>query len=241
MTSMRPAFYRPRAPPRGLLTSRRHGSLAADRHLLRAHRPGVLVGTGERDHERGVPRRRGAGLAAGGRRAAAAGAGRPRAGGADGTHRRRELPVSHARHGLGGMARSGRDRPLHLRVPLALPRADRGTPLVGRARRTGGVRGGEPRADRAVPAGKLQRLVRVLPRAARPRYCSPPTPGAAGMPVPGRSRRRPPACSSSSILFRSVDQTLCETWPLGTHFVWHCLNAVVLYLTATALGSRRPA
>ena len=44
-----------------------------------------------------------------------------------------------------------------------------------------------------------------------------------------------------SILFRSVDQTLCETWPLGTHFVWHCLNAVVLYLTATALGSRRPA
>jgi hypothetical protein len=44
-----------------------------------------------------------------------------------------------------------------------------------------------------------------------------------------------------SILFRSVDQTLCERWPLGTHFVWHCLNAVVLYLTATALGSRRAA
>ena len=38
-----------------------------------------------------------------------------------------------------------------------------------------------------------------------------------------------------SILFRSVDQTLCEAWPLGTHFAWHCLNAVVLYLTATAL------
>jgi hypothetical protein len=40
-----------------------------------------------------------------------------------------------------------------------------------------------------------------------------------------------------SILFRSVDQTLCETWPLGTHFAWHCLNAVVLYLTATALAA----
>ena len=44
-----------------------------------------------------------------------------------------------------------------------------------------------------------------------------------------------------SILFRSVDQTLCDSWPLGTHFIWHCLNAAVLYLTARALGSRRPA
>jgi hypothetical protein len=46
-----------------------------------------------------------------------------------------------------------------------------------------------------------------------------------------------------SILFRSVDQTLCESWPLGTHFVWHCLNALVLYLTATALpaaAAQRP-
>ena len=40
-----------------------------------------------------------------------------------------------------------------------------------------------------------------------------------------------------SILFRSVDQMLCETWPLGTHFAWHCLNAVVLYLSATALAA----
>jgi hypothetical protein len=39
-----------------------------------------------------------------------------------------------------------------------------------------------------------------------------------------------------SIVFRSVDEMVCERWPLGTHFLWHCINAVVLYLTATALG-----
>ena len=38
-----------------------------------------------------------------------------------------------------------------------------------------------------------------------------------------------------AIAFRSVDQTACETWPLGTHFVWHCLIALVAYLTATAV------
>jgi peptidoglycan/LPS O-acetylase OafA/YrhL len=41
-----------------------------------------------------------------------------------------------------------------------------------------------------------------------------------------------------AIVCRSVDQTLCESWPLGTHFLWHCLIAVVAYLTATALGAR---
>lgn len=39
-----------------------------------------------------------------------------------------------------------------------------------------------------------------------------------------------------SIVARSVDQALCEAWPLGTHFAWHCLTGVVLYLTATALA-----
>ena len=31
-----------------------------------------------------------------------------------------------------------------------------------------------------------------------------------------------------SISFRSVDQTVCESFPLGTHFMWHLLNAVML-------------
>jgi hypothetical protein len=46
-----------------------------------------------------------------------------------------------------------------------------------------------------------------------------------------------------AIICRSVDQTLCESWPLGTHFLWHCLIAGVAYLTATARGpsAQRPA
>jgi hypothetical protein len=37
-----------------------------------------------------------------------------------------------------------------------------------------------------------------------------------------------------SLLARSIDNALCEIWPYGTHFVWHSLNAGVLYLILTA-------
>ncbi len=33
-----------------------------------------------------------------------------------------------------------------------------------------------------------------------------------------------------SLSFRTIDNSLCGVWPLGTHFLWHVLNAVVLYL-----------
>jgi len=33
---------------------------------------------------------------------------------------------------------------------------------------------------------------------------------------------------SISITFRSLDEILCDTIPFGTHFLWHCLNAVML-------------
>lgn len=33
-----------------------------------------------------------------------------------------------------------------------------------------------------------------------------------------------------SIVFRTIDETLCPAVSLGTHFIWHLLNAVVLYL-----------
>ena len=33
-----------------------------------------------------------------------------------------------------------------------------------------------------------------------------------------------------SLGFRTGDILFCPSFPLGTHFVWHCLNAVVLYL-----------
>ena len=31
-----------------------------------------------------------------------------------------------------------------------------------------------------------------------------------------------------SISLRSVDETFCEAIPLGTHFLWHCLNGLML-------------
>jgi len=39
----------------------------------------------------------------------------------------------------------------------------------------------------------------------------------------------------ASIFFRTIDNTICPYFPVGTHFLWHLLNAVVLYLSARAL------
>lgn len=51
-------------------------------------------------------------------------------------------------------------------------------------------------------------------------------------------RRRSPVLSRNlgigagilclSLLARSLDEALCAVWPLGTHFLWHMLNAVML-------------
>jgi hypothetical protein len=38
------------------------------------------------------------------------------------------------------------------------------------------------------------------------------------------------ALFAGSLVFRTVDQAVCGAFPLGTHFIWHLLNAVVLYL-----------
>lgn len=43
-----------------------------------------------------------------------------------------------------------------------------------------------------------------------------------------------------SVTFRSVDQFVCDSFPLGTHFVWHLLNALTLYwLMAVLMQSSR--
>lgn len=43
-----------------------------------------------------------------------------------------------------------------------------------------------------------------------------------------------------SLALRSVDLAVCDMFPLGTHFVWHMLNATVLYaLLRTAIGVGR--
>ena len=38
-----------------------------------------------------------------------------------------------------------------------------------------------------------------------------------------------------SLTFRSLDMALCDMIPLGVHFLWHILNAVVLYLCVRSL------
>ena len=38
----------------------------------------------------------------------------------------------------------------------------------------------------------------------------------------------------ASLSFRSVDNAICGVLPVGTHFLWHTLNAVLLYLLARA-------
>lgn len=39
-----------------------------------------------------------------------------------------------------------------------------------------------------------------------------------------------------SLALRTVDAALCEAFPLGTHFAWHLLNAVVLFVLARELS-----
>ncbi len=34
----------------------------------------------------------------------------------------------------------------------------------------------------------------------------------------------------AAIAFRTADMMVCETFPLGVHFMWHTLNACVLYM-----------
>ncbi len=38
-----------------------------------------------------------------------------------------------------------------------------------------------------------------------------------------------------SLTFRTIDEPLCGDFALGTHFVWHILNAIVLYLVARTM------
>lgn len=42
-----------------------------------------------------------------------------------------------------------------------------------------------------------------------------------------------------SLTMRTLDIDLCPTWPLGTHFAWHLLNGLVLYLVTLALINAR--
>jgi len=38
-----------------------------------------------------------------------------------------------------------------------------------------------------------------------------------------------------SLFFRSIDEAVCPRFPVGTHFLWHLLNGVLLYLSMQSL------
>jgi hypothetical protein len=44
-----------------------------------------------------------------------------------------------------------------------------------------------------------------------------------------------------SLTFRTLDGPLCGALPIGTHYVWHVLNAVTLYLVSRAAMARAAA
>jgi hypothetical protein len=44
----------------------------------------------------------------------------------------------------------------------------------------------------------------------------------------------------ASLTFRSIDMAVCDALPLGTHFIWHSLNGLALYLLLrAALAGRK--
>jgi hypothetical protein len=56
---------------------------------------------------------------------------------------------------------------------------------------------------------------------------------AIGILTPDTSQRRGLLLSATifavSLAFRTIDLAACGAWPLGTHFIWHLINALLLY------------
>jgi hypothetical protein len=38
-------------------------------------------------------------------------------------------------------------------------------------------------------------------------------------------------------MFRTIDNAVCDVVPIGTHFIWHCLNATLLYVLLRAAAN----
>jgi len=55
-------------------------------------------------------------------------------------------------------------------------------------------------------------------------------------PQAGRMMAGALAVFAVSLLARTVDQALCPSWAWGTHFIWHLLNAWVLYQLSRAVA-----
>lgn len=61
------------------------------------------------------------------------------------------------------------------------------------------------------------------------------------LPRPRRLLLLAAAVLALSIVCRSIDRTVCAALPIGTHFLWHMLNGVVLYLALRAALPPMPA
>jgi hypothetical protein len=58
--------------------------------------------------------------------------------------------------------------------------------------------------------------------------------GVSGMRDAGRALLTAACVFALSLLFRSIDDTVCTRMPAGTHFLWHVLNALMLGLLLKA-------
>lgn len=56
----------------------------------------------------------------------------------------------------------------------------------------------------------------------------------------GRSLLAAAAVFAVSLTFRTMDGPVCDGFPLGTHFMWHLLNALVLYIVTRAMIAAGP-
>ena len=48
------------------------------------------------------------------------------------------------------------------------------------------------------------------------------------------------AVFSLALVFRTVDSMICPYFQIGTHFLWHILNGVLVYLSVRALICNLP-
>jgi len=58
---------------------------------------------------------------------------------------------------------------------------------------------------------------------------------------PWRELSRATIIFALSLLLRTLDRVSCDAVPLGTHFIWHLLNAVTLYILLRAVITAAPA
>ncbi|MFB9187066.1 ceramidase domain-containing protein [Dactylosporangium sucinum] len=68
----------------------------------------------------------------------------------------------------------------------------------------------------------------------------PPAPANPGWRTPARTLLLAGGVFAVSLTLRTLDSPLCNSVPIGTHFLWHCLNAVVLFLVGLAILQSHP-